>query len=65
MSVVQVGTIREIQARLVDEGYHVTTYAIRRWVKTGKLPAVYSGTRTLISYQHVLSLLNCSTPTTA
>lgn len=53
----EVGTIREIHKRLVGEGYNVTEYALRTWIKTGKLAAVYSGRKALISYTNVLSLL--------
>ena len=53
----KVGTVREIHMRLVGEGYHVTEYALRTWIKTGKLTAVYSGRKALISYSNVLTLL--------
>ena len=54
----KVGTIREIRKRLVGEGYHVTEHALRVWIKTGKLSAVYSGRKALISYSNVLALLS-------
>ena len=53
----EVGTVREIRKRLVGEGYHVTEHALRTWIKTGKLTAVYAGRKALISYSKVLSLL--------
>jgi len=53
----KVGTIREIQQQLLSEGYHVTQYALRRWIKSGQLPAVYSGNKALISYDRVLDVL--------
>ena len=48
-----VGSIRKICQRLNDEGYSVSDYAIRRWVKEGKIPAVYSGTKAIIAYDAV------------
>lgn len=54
---VQTGTIREIHQRLVDNGFHVSEYAIRRWIKMGVLPAAYAGNKALISYANVIKLL--------
>lgn len=54
---VEVGTIREIHQRLIAEGFQVSCYALRRWVKEGVLPAVYTGTKALISYAAVQKVL--------
>ena len=61
MTPVEVGTIREIQKRLCNEGFRVSTYALRQWIKAGTLPAVYAGNKALISYSAVLNLLTGST----
>ena len=58
--VCQVGTIREIHRRLVQEGYHISECALRRWIKEGRLPAVYSGTKALIAYVRVLELMDAT-----
>lgn len=55
--VCKVGTIRQIHQRLVREGYQVSECALRRWIKEGILPAVYSGSKALISYHNVLEIL--------
>lgn len=55
--VCQVGTIREIHRRLMQEGYRVSECALRRWIKEGKLPAVHTGNKALISYNKVLEIL--------
>ena len=52
----KVGTIREIQRRLARDGYNISEYALRQWVKEGKLPAVYTGNKALIKYEEVLNL---------
>ncbi len=52
-----VGTIRQIHQQLLQNGYHVSECALRRWVKEGLLPAVYAGNKALISYNHVLEIL--------
>lgn len=54
---IQTGTIREIRGKLFENGYHVSEYAIRRWIKEGILPAVYTGNKALISYANVVKLL--------
>lgn len=60
--VCQVGTIREIHRRLVQEGYRISECALRRWIKEGALPAIYSGNKALVAYDRVLRLLD-ATPT--
>ena len=54
------GTIRQIRARLVSEGYEVSEYALRQWVKNGLIPAVYSGKKAYLRYDNVLVVLNGS-----
>lgn len=54
---VQTGTIREIRQRLIENGFHVSEYAIRRWIKMGVLPAAFTGKKALISYANVVQLL--------
>lgn len=56
----KVGTIRQIHQQLVENGYHISECALRRWVKQGALPAVYSGSKALISYDKVLRLLDAT-----
>lgn len=58
----QVGTIRQICQRLHDEGYFVSEYTLRRWVKTGVLPAVFVGSKALISFTNVIGILDNGLP---
>ena len=53
----KVGTIREIHRQLVENGYHIAETAIRRWVKSGELPACYSGKTAYVSYDKAVALL--------
>ena len=57
MTKVQVGTVREIHKRLLEEGYRVGQSALRAWIKQGILPAVHVGNKALISYSGVVALL--------
>ena len=59
----EVGSIREIHERLIQEGYRISQYTLRIWVKQGKLPVVYTGTKALLAYDKVILLLKGSTPT--
>lgn len=52
-----VGSIRQIHNRLIKEGYHISEYAIRIWIKTGQLKAAYVGVKALVSYSAVLRLI--------
>lgn len=51
------GTIREIHKRLVSEGYHISEYALRLWIKQGILPYVLVGNKALIHYSNVINIL--------
>lgn len=53
----EVGSIRQVHRRLQAEGFLVSECALRRWIKTGELPAVFSGNKALISFKKVLTLL--------
>lgn len=59
------GSVREIQLQLLSDGIHVSEYALRQWIKSGLLPAVYTGCKALISYDKVLEILGVPTVNTA
>lgn len=57
-----VGTIREICKQLNENGYHISEYTLRLWwVKNAVIPAVFTGSRALISYDAVRRVLLCET----
>lgn len=58
----ETGTIRQVHRYLVNSGYHVSEYAIRRWVKQGMIPAAYSGSTAYISVSNVRRILDNGTP---
>lgn len=58
----ETGTIRQVHRYLVDNGYNVSEYAIRRWVKLGLIPAAYSGSTAYISVANVRRILDNGTP---
>ena len=55
---IKVGTFKQIHEQLVSNGYNISEYRLRIWVKQGILPAVHIGAKSLISYQKVLDLLD-------
>jgi len=57
----QVGSIRQIQTRLISEGYNVSEHALRIWVKNGVIPAVFTGHKALIAYDNVVEVLRGTT----
>ena len=60
MAPVVMGTIREVHARLVSEGYHISEHAIRQWTKQGEVHVVYCGCKAIVSYDSVLQKLLAS-----
>ena len=58
----ETGTIRQVHRHLTNTGYHVSEYAIRRWVKLGMIPAAYSGSTADISVSNVRRILDNGTP---
>lgn len=53
----KVGTIRQIHRRLVQEGYYISEYALRQWVRCGQIPSTHSGNTAYISYEKVVEHL--------
>lgn len=51
------GTIGQIHQRLVADGYRISQYALRQWVKDGTIPSVRSGKKVFITYAHVVEFL--------
>ena len=51
------GTIGQIHQRLIADGYHISQYALRQWVKDGTIPSVRSGKKIFIVYDHVVEFL--------
>lgn len=52
-------TIREAAARAKAEGLPVSEYTLRRWVKTGAVPARNAGTKMLLFYPNLVRYLQC------
>lgn len=51
------GTIREVHRQLLSDGYHVTEYALRKWIRDKTIPSVHSGKKIFVVYDHVVEFL--------
>ena len=63
-------TIREAVQRAKSEGLRVSEYTLRRWLKTGAIPARNIGKKVLIYYPNLVKYIQCedgcdNAPTTA
>ena len=52
-------TIRNAVARAKAEGYPVSEYSLRAWVRTHQIPTVQAGNRVLLYYPNLLHFLRC------
>ena len=55
----QVITIREAVARAKAEGYPVSEYALRMWIKQGTFPVRKVGSKFLIFYPNLVAFIRC------
>ena len=53
----ETSTVPETYRRLHTEGHNISMCALRRWVRTGVLPATYAGQNALLYYPNVIRLL--------
>jgi hypothetical protein len=53
-------TIRGTARRARAQGLGITECAIRRWVKSGEIPCILSGTRAYVSWHSVLAYIGLS-----
>lgn len=50
-------SIRQTLAALRDEGINISENALRNWVRSGDIPAVYSGVKAYLWYPNVIAFL--------
>lgn len=55
----QMCTIREAVARAKAEGYPVSEYALRMWIRQGTFPVRKVGAKFLIFYPNLVAFLRC------
>lgn len=52
-------TVREAVERAKREGYPVSEYTLRKWIKTGAVPVRKVGAKCLIFYPNLVNFLQC------
>lgn len=52
-------TINEAVRRAKADGLPLSSYTLRSWVRTGKIPARKAGTKFLLYYPNLVSYLRC------
>ena len=55
-------TIRAAVARAKEECLPVSEYTLRGWIKEGRVPVAYAGTRALIYYPNIVKYLQTGDP---
>lgn len=55
-------TIRAAVTRAKEESLPVSEYTLRGWIKTGRVPVVYAGTRALVYYPNIVKYLQTGDP---
>lgn len=55
----QMCTVREAVSRAKAEGYPVSEYALRLWIKQGAFPIRKVGNKILVFYPNLVSFLRC------
>lgn len=52
-------TINEAVSRARSEGFMISSYSLRRWIKTGAVPVRKAGSRMLLYYPNLVRFLQC------
>ena len=55
-------TIRAAVVRAKEDGLPVSEYTLRGWIKAGRVPVVYAGTRALVYYPNIVKYLQTGDP---
>ncbi len=52
-------TVREAVKRAKQDGFPVSEYTLRQWIRTGVIPVRKAGTKILIFYPKLVRYLQC------
>ena len=52
-------TVREAVKRAKEDGFPVSEYTLRQWIRTGVIPVRNAGTKILIFYPNLVRYLRC------
>lgn len=52
-------TVREAVKRAKQDGFPISEYTLRQWIRTGAIPVRKAGTKQLIFYPNLVRYLQC------
>ena len=52
-------TVRDAVKRAKQDGFPISEYTLRQWIKTGAIPVRRAGTKILIYYPNLVRYLQC------
>ena len=52
-------TVREAVRRAKQDGFPVSEYTLRQWIRTGAIPVRKAGTKMLLFYPNLVRYLQC------
>ena len=52
-------TVREAVKRSRNDGYPVSEYTLRQWIKAGAIPVRMAGNKSLIFYPNLIRYIRC------
>ena len=52
-------TVREAVKRATQDGFPISEYTLRKWIRTGAIPVRKAGTKQLIFYPNLVRYLQC------
>ena len=52
-------TVREAVKRAKQDGFPISEYTLRQWIKTGAIPVRNAGAKILIFYPNLVRYLQC------
>ena len=53
-------TVQQVVARAKEEGYPISEFSLRRWLRTGEVPCRMAGKKCLIYYPNLIAFLTCA-----
>lgn len=52
-------TVREAVKRAKEDGFPISEYTLRQWIRCGEIPVRKAGTKILIFYPNLVRYLQC------
>lgn len=57
----KVMTVQQVVVRAKQDGYPISEFTLRRWLRRGEIPYRMAGKKILIYYPHFVSYITCMT----